>query len=992
MGTSSVRRFIASDGRSIMTEIKHPLFELAQQLGIQIHYENAWGEVTTSSVATVIKTINALGIIIKDETEAAEILKRLLLEKISRKVDVVNVLWNGKGALSLYLTREELNASLHYEICLEDNSLIKNKINIAKNRGKKIQEGEIVYYEKVIKLPQLPFGYHHFTLYFQDKTFHSFLISAPTQLYTDNVLHRDKLYGLFAPIYALHDSQSLGCGDLGTFSRFAKWMAEKGASIVATMPFFSAFLQDPCEPSPYSPVSRLFWNELYLDLNTLASARPSSTENKEEKTIDITRIAALRRAIIENEMQQCFEQPVIKKEFDTYVNEHPELKAYALFRAQQELSHENWHLWPKGQQKGAIALDEALYPNYCYHLFVQWQFLIQLHALKKQINEQGQLLYLDLPIGVHRDGFDPWYYQDDFISEVSIGAPPDPVYRNGQNWEAPPLNPISLRKNNYAYLIALLRHVMPHVDLLRIDHVMGFNRLYWIPKSCQPHEGVYVQYPDEEIYAIFCLESHRHKTVLIGENLGTVPPCTNRMMKKHAMVPMHIVQYLLDSKETLIPQSKLMLASLNTHDMPTFYAYCNALDIKKKDESTHLSLDNYKKELAIRHKHINQLKRILKIKGYSHPSLIKSALQFLAQSKAHLLIINIEDLWGEASAQNTPCVINELNWRKKLAFSLEELALLPEVNDILRSVNDARRNKKSLTSPLKTANLISANDIYLFNEGRHFRLYEWLGAHPTMQKGREGIRFAVWAPNAKCVSVIGSFNSWVKDKDVMRMLEHSGIWELFIPEARIGDLYKFYIQSKYNGQESERSDPFSFYQEIAPKTASIVYHSTHEWQDGQWMKKRQQLQTIHAPISIYEVHIGSWRRVVEEDDRYLTYREMAPLLAEYVLAMNFTHVEFLPVMEHPFYGSWGYQTLGYFSPSSRYGTPDDFKFLIDYLHQHDIGVILDWVPSHFPNDWHGLAYFDGTYLYEHSDPKKGFHPDWKSAIFNYGRHEIKEFL
>ena len=287
---------------------------------------------------------------------------------------------------------------------------------------------------------------------------------------------------------------------------------------------------------------------------------------------------------------------------------------------------------------------------------------------------------------------------------------------------------------------------------------------------------------------------------------------------------------------------------------------------------------------------------------------------------------------------------------------------------------------------------LTDDDLYLFNEGSHHQLYEKLGTHPTSVDGVEGTYFAVWAPNAKQVFVTGEFNAWDKSSHPLRPKGQSGIWEGFISGIGSGTLYKYYIVSRHGGYDVEKADPFAFCAETPPKTASIVWDLNYTWGDQLWMEKRGTHNALDAPISIYEVHLGSWRRVPEEGNRSLTYREMAFKLAEYVKGMDFTHVEFLPVMEHPFYGSWGYQIAGYFAPTSRYGTPQDFMYLVDYLHQQDIGVILDWVPSHFPNDEHGLGYFDGTHLYEHDDPRQGIHPDWNSFIFNYGRHEVRSFL
>ena len=288
--------------------------------------------------------------------------------------------------------------------------------------------------------------------------------------------------------------------------------------------------------------------------------------------------------------------------------------------------------------------------------------------------------------------------------------------------------------------------------------------------------------------------------------------------------------------------------------------------------------------------------------------------------------------------------------------------------------------------------LLTSEDFYLFNEGSHYRIYEKMGAHLVESNGTQGTVFSVWAPNARHVSVIGSFNGWNPQSHQLQPRGSSGIWEGFIPGVGKGTLYKYYIVSNHHGHRAEKADPVALFAEKPPRTASVVWDLEYTWNDGDWLQKRAERNSLNAPMSIYEVHLGSWMRVPEEHNRPLTYREIAPRLAEHVNKLGFTHVELMPIMEHPFYGSWGYQTTGYFSPTARYGTPQDFMYLVDVLHQHNIGVILDWVPSHFPSDAHGLAYFDGTHLFEHSDSRQGFHPDWKTHIFNYGRSEVRSFL
>jgi 1,4-alpha-glucan branching enzyme len=292
----------------------------------------------------------------------------------------------------------------------------------------------------------------------------------------------------------------------------------------------------------------------------------------------------------------------------------------------------------------------------------------------------------------------------------------------------------------------------------------------------------------------------------------------------------------------------------------------------------------------------------------------------------------------------------------------------------------AARKRESLTD----------YDAYLFKQGAHAGLYDKLGAHFV---GERDVRFAVWAPNAARVSVIGDWNGW--NPEACRLhprADGSGVWEAVVPDVPHGACYKYRIESHNMSYQVQKSDPFAFCTEEPPRTASRVWRLDYDWGDEAWMRSRRRANALDAPMSVYEVHLGSWRRSPDSPHRVLGYRDIARSLAAYVKEMGFTHVELMPIAEHPFYGSWGYQTTGYFAPSARYGTPQDFMYFVDHLHRNGIGMLLDWVPSHFPADEHGLAYFDGTHLYEHADARQGFHPEWNSYIFNYGRHEVRAFL
>ena len=297
--------------------------------------------------------------------------------------------------------------------------------------------------------------------------------------------------------------------------------------------------------------------------------------------------------------------------------------------------------------------------------------------------------------------------------------------------------------------------------------------------------------------------------------------------------------------------------------------------------------------------------------------------------------------------------------------------------------------------------LFSDFDLYLFGQGKNYRIYDKMGAHPRVVNGSAGVNFAVWAPSAQAISVIGDFNSWDRSAAPMQ-LRHSelGVWECFVPNISVGTLYKYAIYSRYNNYSVDKTDPYGFAAELRPQTASIVtdiHH--HTWQDSSWMQQREERQRVNAPVSVYEVHLGSWRHVperhkpdAEEEDRFMTYRELAPVLTEYVKDMGFTHIELMPITEYPYDGSWGYQVTGYYAPTSRFGTPEDFQYFVDYMHQQGIGVLLDWVPAHFPKDGNALSYFDGTHLYEYADSRKGEHKEWGTYVFDYGRSEVKNFL
>jgi 1,4-alpha-glucan branching enzyme len=386
-------------------------------------------------------------------------------------------------------------------------------------------------------------------------------------------------------------------------------------------------------------------------------------------------------------------------------------------------------------------------------------------------------------------------------------------------------------------------------------------------------------------------------------------------------------------------------------------------------------------------------------------AVVRALLDLLAEGPSRIVIPALEDLWLETAAQNIPGTLDHQhpNWRRRARYTLEEFRALPEVVEALGSMHRARsggharedpsgphrlESRGSTEASSQATTLLTDQDLYLFNEGTHTRLGERMGGR--LVEG--GTAFAVWAPSAKYVSAVGDFNGWDRGATPLTLRGESGIWEGFAPGVGHGAVYKFHVASKFRNYNADKADPYALFCQASPETGSVVWDLSYAWGDGEWMAGRTERNALDAPIAAYEVHLGSWRRAGDHGERFLSYRELADALPDYCRRMGFTHVELLPVMEHPFYGSWGYQATGYYAPTSRYGAPQDFMWLVDALHQAGIGVLLDWPPAHFPDDEHGLGYFDGTYLYEHADPRQRFHPEWRSLIFNFGRNEVRSFL
>ena len=501
-------------------------------------------------------------------------------------------------------------------------------------------------------LPRCPFGYHKL----ETKHGESLVISAPSKSYSDPEIGR--AWGIFAPTYALRGRTE----GFSAWRDMVDWLHPFGARIVATLPLLSSF---PSEPSPYSPASRLFWNEFYVDAGVTV---------QNEKLLNYAKVAQAKRAKLEREALS----------FKGSGNE--QLNYYAAFRAATEKCG-SWQTWPERMRNGDLRPGDYDERTKNYYAYAQSRAQEQMDDLLRHCRSKGMRFYLDLPLGVHPNGYDVWRERGSFALDMSAGAPPDPFFTKGQDWGFAPLNPDAMRRNHYRYLLEFLRFQMRHTGLLRIDHVMWLHRLYWIPKGQPASEGAYVSYPAEELYAILSLESHRHKTMLVGENLGTVPPEVNERIARHHLRETYVLQYEAGPKPRVRPPPRRSVAGLNTHDMPTFEAFLRGLDIHDRFDLGLIKKSN----LAAEHRRRGRVVGALREELETNSDLLELTLNFLGQSDAEIVLINIEDLWRETLPQNVPSTSSERpNWRRKLRYSIKEIRANRQVRHLLQLVADAR--------------------------------------------------------------------------------------------------------------------------------------------------------------------------------------------------------------------------------------------------------------------------------------------------------------
>jgi 4-alpha-glucanotransferase len=537
------------------------------------------------------------------------------------------------------------------------------------------------------------------------------VISAPKRCYTGQP-GVPPGWGVFLPLYALNSKKSWGAGDFSDLSSLATWTASMGGSLVATLPLLAAFLDEPFEPSPYSPASRLFWNEFYVDpratpefLESEARSLAASSEFQTEieslrgqTEVSYKRVMAMKRRVLELQADRCLALEGRRSQFEQFAKERPELEDYALFRAVTDRRRETWHHWPAALRDGAITEADYDASDRLYHLYSQFLVHEQLSCLRDGADKAGVRLYFDLPLGSNSAGFDVWRERDAFATALSAGAPPDALFALGQDWGFPPPHPENTRLSGYRHWRAVLANMMRYGRALRIDHIMGLHRLYCISHGMGAREGVYVRYRADELYAVLSLESHRHKAIIVGEDLGTVPRYVRPTMGRHAVHRTYVVQYETSFDDPLPEPSRMSVATVNTHDMPPFAAFWSGLDVDDRLDLQLMTKEQAETErksrAALRAVLVTKLKShgLLKSSGASAGEILQAILVALGRSPARQVIVNLEDLWLETRSQNVPGTVEErVNWRRKAACTLEEIMQGEGVVSAVRLVDKARK-------------------------------------------------------------------------------------------------------------------------------------------------------------------------------------------------------------------------------------------------------------------------------------------------------------
>jgi len=693
------------------------LRQLALLHGIQSSYRDVDGVLQEASRESLIRALQVFGVPLDQPEQAARLLRDHRQARWQRVLEPVVVAWEGRLTVSLRVPAAALGTAFHAHLTLEDGTThaFGGRLGDLPTERRLKVEGVHYALQQFNLRRRLPWGYHRFELDAVGWSGEAMVIAAPQRAYQGETAAARHLWGVFLPLYSLHRETSWGAGNFSDLSALMQWTARQGGNLVATLPLLAA-MHLAEDPSPYSPASRLFWNEFYLDVTRIADLAGCEPARRLMESPEFRRqLDALRaQPLVDYRAQSGLQRQVLEKlsesffagdsprraDLDRYCRKHPQVESYARFRALAERHGADWTRWPEPFRSGSAEAAAQSDPAYRYHLYAQWQTEEQLQAATAHARESDLLWYLDFPLGVNRDGFDVWCQRDVFALEASGGAPPDAFFTKGQNWGFPPLHPERLRRQGYRYLIDALRAHLHLARILRLDHVMGLYRLYWVPFGLSARQGVYVHYRMDELLAILTLESHRYQARIVGENLGTVPPEVDSALPRHGIDDMYVVQFELkmDPQQPLRPIGDSSVASLNTHDMPTFTAFLEGADVDERVDLDLLAAEDAESVRRQRKEQCRLLAEFLRRKGLLEGSgddsqaVTEACLAYLAESPAAMVLLSLEDVWQETEPQNTPGTFKERpNWRRKARYRLEQIRELPEVLRMLRRVARGRR-------------------------------------------------------------------------------------------------------------------------------------------------------------------------------------------------------------------------------------------------------------------------------------------------------------
>jgi 4-alpha-glucanotransferase len=671
------------------------LVELSRLYGVERAYQAMDGEEKTAEPEALERVLAALGAHVGRGGSHREALRARRAELEALSVQPVQVAWGGAlTAIGIRLPHADpVRCVAHFH--LEEGDVVSQHCEAVPIPAR--ASGGWTATHRLALRRRLPVGYHDVTIETPFATLDTFVMAPPRRAHLPAA---PREWGLFLPLYAFCSRESWGVGDFSDLGRMASWAGDVGAGFVSTLPLLASFLDAPFDPSPYSPASRLFWNELFVDVKRVPGWSGPSAEFDQElrgcsdgRLVDYRRTAILKRREMEEAWRRASADAAHRDGLRRFEEATPLVADYARFRATCDRRREGWPVWPERLREGTLRDGDYAREDFDYHLFAQWQADRQLGEVAAAAGAAD--LYLDMPLGVHPDSYDGWRFRELFADGVSAGAPPDPLFTGGQNWGFRPLQPAALRRTRYRYLIDVIRHHLRHARMLRLDHVMSLYRLFWVPQGMSATQGIYVRYPEDEMFALLVMESARHDAVVIGEDLGTVPPPVRRAMDRHDVQRMHVVQFEMspDRDPPAPPPPANVVASLNTHDMPTFAGFWRGSEIDDQLELGLIDEAGRRQAHQDRARLRERISRSIGAGGMVEPATARQRLlERLAASEARFVLVTLEDLWLEEEPQNVPGTSDERpNWKRRASRSIEEITSDAAVRRMLASVDSRRR-------------------------------------------------------------------------------------------------------------------------------------------------------------------------------------------------------------------------------------------------------------------------------------------------------------